>query len=327
MRKEEKSIILAVVILVIIIATVAIIGEITLGKSSDVIQGEAEATLFRVSSKVPGRVSHIFVKEGDTVQAGDTVGIIEAPDVIAKLAQVKALEKAAEALNEKIELGARPQQKMAAYEMWKKASAAVEIYKKTYERIKRLYAQGVVPAQKLDEAEAEYNAAQATERAAKAEYDLALAGAEAEDKEMAKAKVREAQGAVKEVDSYINETYLVAVEKGEVSDIFPSIGELVGAGAPIMNIAYLDEMWISFNVREENLKDYNIGDRTKAYIPAIDEECDIEFYFMKDLGTYAVWRATKASGGYDIKTFEVRARPTERVKGLRPGMSVLINLD
>lgn len=324
MRKEEKSIFIAVIILVAVIATVAIIGEITLGRSDNIIQGEAEATLFRVSSKVPGRISHILVREGDTVQAGDTVAILNAPDVTAKFIQVKAIEQAAEALNEKVGQGARPQQKLAAYEMWQKAVAGANIYKKTYERIKRLHEQGVVAEQKLDEAEAEYKAAQATARAAKAEYELALAGAEIEDKEMASAKVREAQGAVEEVDSYVNETYLVAVQKGEVCDIFPCTGELVGSGAPIINIAYLDEMWVSFNIRENNLKDYNIGERSIAYIPALDTECEVEFYYMKDLGTYAVWRATKASGEYDIKTFEVRARPLKRVEGLRPGMSVLI---
>ena len=325
MRKEEKSIFIAIIILVAVIATVAVIGELTLGKSDNMIQGEAEATLFRVSSKVPGRIEKILVREGDTVEAGDTVAILEAPDVTAKLAQVRAIEQAAEALNEKVEQGARPQQKMAAYEMWQKAVAGVNIYKKTYERIKRLYDQGVVAAQKLDEAEAEYKAAQATARAAKAEYELAMAGAEIEDKAMASAKVRQAQGAVEEVDSYVNETYLIAVQNGEISDIFPSTGELVGAGAPIINIAYLDEMWISFNIREDYLKNYNIGERTIAYIPALDTKCEVEIYYMKDLGTYAVWRATKASGEYDIKTFEVRARPLAKIEGLRPGMSVLID--
>ena len=289
MRKEEKSILIAIIILVAVIATVAVIGELTLGKSDNIIQGEAEATLFRVSSKVPGRIEKILVREGDTVEAGDTVAILEAPDVTAKLVQVKAIEQAAEALSEKVEQGARPQQKMAAYEMWQKAVAGVNIYKKTYERIKRLYDQGVVAVQKLDEAE------------------------------------RQAQGAVEEVDSYVNETYLIAVQNGEISDIFPSTGELVGAGAPIINIAYLDEMWISFNIREDYLKNYNIGERTIAYIPALDTKCEVEIYYMKDLGTYAVWRATKASGEYDIKTFEVRARPLAKIEGLRPGMSVLID--
>lgn len=324
MKKEERNIIVTVIILVIIIAVVAIIGEITLGKSSDIIQGEAEATEFRVSSKVPGRILRFFVKEGDSVHAGDTVVTIEAPDVTARLVQAKALEDAAIAMNEKVQQGARPEQKQAIYEMWQKAKAGLDIASKSFDRVKNLYNEGVTTAQKRDEAEAAYNAAQATERAARAEYELAMNGAEIEDKEMTEAKIRQAQGAVKEVDSYINEMALTAMRDGEVSDIFPSVGELVGAGAPIMNIAYLDDMWISFNIREDYIRDYNIGEKTTAYIPALDKSVEVEFYYMKDLGTYAVWRATKTTGEYDIKTFEVRARPTTAVAGLRPGMSVLI---
>ncbi len=324
MQKEERNIVITVIILVIIIATVAVIGEITLGKSNDIIQGEAEATEFRVSSKVPGRILHLFVKEGDTVHVGDTVVTIEAPDVTAKLVQAKALEEAALAMSEKVQQGARPEQRQAAYEMWQKAKAGLDIAKRSFERIKNLYDEGVTTAQKRDEAEAAYNAALATERAAKAEYELSVNGAEIEDKEMAAAKYRQAQGAVEEVDSYINEMALTAVHDGEVSNIFPSVGELVGSGAPIMSIAYLDDLWISFNIREDYMKDYNIGNKTTAYIPALDKNIEVEVYYMKDLGTYAVWRATKTTGEYDIKTFEVRARPTTQVEGLRPGMSVLI---
>ena len=324
MKKDERNIIVVVIILIVIIATVAIIGEITLGRNSDIIQGQAEATEFQVSSKVPGRILHLFVQEGDTVHAGDTVVTLEAPDVTAKLIQAKALEDAAFAMHEKVIQGARPEQKQAAYEMWQKSIAGLDIAKKSFERVKNLYNEGVTTAQKHDEAEAAYNAALATERAAKAQYELTLKGAESEEKEMAQAKYRQAQGAVDEVDSYVNEMVLTAIHDGEISDIFPSVGELVGSGAPIMNIAYLDEMWISFNIREDYLRDYNIGNKTKAYIPAIDKETEVEIYYMKDLGTYAVWHATKTTGEYDIKTFEVRARPTQKVDGLRPGMSVLI---
>ncbi|MBQ6694050.1 MAG: efflux RND transporter periplasmic adaptor subunit [Bacteroidaceae bacterium] len=324
MSREERNIIIVAATLVAIIAIVGIIGEFTLGRTSDIIQGEAEATEFRVSSKVPGRILRLYVREGDRVQAGDTVASIEAPDVYAQSVQAKALEEAATAMSEKVRLGTRPEQKKAAYELWQKARAALEIAQKTFTRINNLYESGVTTAQNRDEAEAALNAALATERAAKAEYELALKGAEIEDKEMAAAKLREAQGVVEEVDSYLNELALTAVKDGEVSEIFPNEGELVGSGAPIMNIAYLDDMWISFNIREDYLRNYNIGDRVTAYIPALDKEVTVEFYYMKDLGTYAVWRATKSSGEYDIKTFEIRARPMKKVNGLRPGMSVII---
>ncbi len=324
MQKEERNIIVTVILLAAIIITVALIGEFTLGKDSDTIQGEAEVREYRVSSKVPARVLRYFVREGEKVKAGDTVVILEAPDVTAKLVQAKAAEKAAQALNEQVVQGTRPEEKQAAYEMWQKALAGLDIARKSFYRIERLYEEGVITEQKRDESEANLNAATATERAAKAQYELALKGAQIEEKEITAAKIQQAQGAVEEVDSYINETVLTAIKDGEVSDIFPAVGELVGSGAPIMNIAYLDEMWFSFNIREDNLKNYNIGDTTTAYIPALDKYITSEIYYIKDLGTYAVWRATKTTGEYDIKTFEVRMRPLANTHGVRPGMSVLI---
>lgn len=324
MQKEERNIIVTVATLIGIIAVITLIGTLTLGRTNDMIQGEAEATEYRVSSKVPGRIHRIYVKEGDNVKAGDTLVSIAAPDVNAKLVQATALEQAAEAFNEKVKQGTRPEEKTAAYEMWQKAVAGRDIARKTFDRTDKLYQEGVVTEQKRDEASAMLEAAIATEQAARAQYELALKGAEKEDKEIATAKFKQAQGAVEEVDSYINEMILTAVRDGEVSDIFPVEGELVGAGAPIMNIAYLDEMWISFNMRENELMHYNIGEKATGYIPALQKDVELTIYYMKDLGTYAVWRATKASGEYDIKTFEVRARPDKPITGLRPGMSVLI---
>lgn len=325
MQKEERNIIATTVTLIVIIAIITLTGTLTLSRTSNMIQGEAEATEYRVSSKVPGRIHRIFVKEGDYVKAGDTLASIAAPDVDARLMQATALEQAAEAFNEKVRQGTRPEEKAAAYEMWQKAVAGTEIARKTFNRTDNLYKEGVVTEQKRDEASALLEAAIATEKAAKAQYELAVKGAESEDKEMAAAKFRQAQGAVEEVDSYVDEMLLTAVRDGEVSDIYPVEGELVGAGAPIMSITYLDDMWVSFNMREDELTHYNIGEKATGYIPALQKNAELTIYYMKDLGTYAVWRATKANGEYDIKTFEVRARPERKIEGLRPGMSVLID--
>lgn len=324
MHKEEKNIITALSLLILSIAAVALIGEFTLGDNSDTIQGEAEATEFRVSSKVPGRLLHLYVKEGDRVKAGDTVATLEAPDITAKLIQAKALEDAALALNEKVQSGTRPQEKQAAYEQWQRAKAATQIAGKTHARIKNLYNEGVVSAQKYDESTANLEATVAAEKAAEALYNLAQQGADNDERRIAESKYMQAQGAVEEVDSYVNETILTAIRDGEVSAIYPSIGELVGQGAPIMDITYLDEMWVSFNMRENILTQYNIGDTVKVYIPALDMYSTLQIYFLKDLGTYAIWRATRTTGEYDIKTFEVRARPIAKIDGLYPGMSVII---
>lgn len=258
------------------------------------------------------------------MKAGDTLAILEAPDVMAKLSQAEALEQAAQALNEKAERGTRAEQLQAAYEMWQKAKAGLEIAEKSYQRVNRLYEEGVMSAQKRDETKAQYDAMVATERAAKAQYTMAKNGAQREDKLMTAAKVRQAEGAVAEVNSYVSETYLTASADGEVTEIFPKVGELVGTGAPIMNVAQLDDMWVTFNVREDYLKDFHVGGEISAFIPALEKDATFKVTYMKDLGTYAAWKATKTTGGFDLKTFEIKAKPVQPVENLRPGMSAIV---
>ncbi len=316
---------LAFLTLLGVIALVALAGFFMLRKGPEMIQGQAEVTEYRVSSKVPGRIRELRVREGDRVNAGDTLAILEAPDVQAKLEQALAAEAAAQAQNEKAIKGARQEQIQAAYEMWQQARAGVEVAEKSYIRIRNLHEQGVMPAQKLDEITAQRDAAVATEKAAKAQYDMAVNGAQREDKMAAAATVERARGAVAEVESYLKETYLIAQTAGEVSEIFPSLGELVGTGAPVMNIALLDDMWTTFNVREDLLGDLPMGAEFEAFVPALDHRTvRLKVYYLKDLGTYAAWKATKTTGQFDLKTFEVRAQPIEKIEGLRPGMSVII---
>ena len=311
-KSQNSNMLLAFLTLTGVIAIVALVGFFMLRKGPEIVQGQAEVTEYRVSSKVPGRILEFRVKEGQSVQAGDTLAILEAPDVQAKLEQARAAESAAQAQNEKALKGARREQIQAAYEMWQKALAGLEIAEKSYTRVKNLHDQGVMSTQKLDEVTAQRNAARATEKAAKAQYDMAKNGAERE------------KGAVAEVESYIKETYLIAQTAGEVSEIFPKVGELVGTGAPIMNIAILDDMWVTFNVREDLLQGLGMNTEFEAFIPALDKNIRLKVYYMKDLGTYAAWKATKTTGQFDLKTFEVKAAPQEKVEGLRPGMSVVL---
>ena len=322
-KSQNSNMLLAFLTLTGVIAIVALVGFFMLRKGPEIVQGQAEVTEYRVSSKVPGRILEFRVKEGQSVQAGDTLAILEAPDVQAKLEQARA-ESAAQAQNEKALKGARREQIQAAYEMWQKALAGLEIAEKSYTRVKNLHDQGVMSTQKLDEVTAQRNAARATEKAAKAQYDMAKNGAEREDKAAAAALVERAKGAVAEVESYIKETYLIAQTAGEVSEIFPKVGELVGTGAPIMNIAILDDMWVTFNVREDLLQGLGMNTEFEAFIPALDKNIRLKVYYMKDLGTYAAWKATKTTGQFDLKTFEVKAAPQEKVEGLRPGMSVVL---
>lgn len=324
-KSQTNNMLLAFVTLLGVIVIVALIGFFMLGKDDEIIQGQAEVSEYRISGKVPGRILEYRVKEGDTVRKGDTLVIIEAPEVQAKMMQAEAAKAAAQAQQQKAYKGARAEQIQGAYELWQKARAGLEIAQKSHDRVKRLYEQGVLPAQKFDEAAAQLNAAVATERAAKSQYDMAKNGAEAEDKLAATALVNRAKGAVAEVESYIKETVLVAPVDGEVSEVFPKEGELVGTGAPIINLARLDDMWVTFNVREDLLKGLTIGKTVKAYVPALDRDVDVRINYMKDMGTYAAWKATKTTGQYDLKTFEVRGVPTDTVLGLRPGMSVILD--
>lgn len=323
-KSQNSNMLLAFLTLVGVIAVVALVGFFMLRKGPEIVQGQAEVNEYRVSSKVPGRILEFRVKEGQQVKAGDTLAILEAPDVQAKLEQAQAAQAAAQAQNEKALKGARQEQIQAAYEMWQKAKAGLTIAEKSYKRVKNLYDQGVMSAQKLDEVTAQRDAAVATEKAAHAQYQMARNGAEREDKEAAAALVNRAKGAVAEVESYIRETVLVAQTAGEVSEIFPKVGELVGTGAPIMNVAVMEDMWLTFNIREDLLQGIGMDTEVEAYVPALDKHIHAKIYYLKDLGTYAAWKATKTTGQFDLKTFEVRATPTEHIEGLRPGMSVIL---
>jgi len=323
-RENKVNLLPALLIVVGVIILVGVCGFFAFRPITDTIQGQADVNEYRVSSKVPGRILEYRVKEGQFVHKGDTLALLEAPDVEAKLAQARAAEAAAAAQDRKAIKGARQEQISAAYEMWQKAKAGVTIAEKSFRRVSNLYDQGVVTAQKLDEVTAQRDAAIATEKAARAQYDMARNGAEREDKEAARALVDRARGAVSEVDSYVAETVLTASHDGEVTDIFPQVGELVGSGAPIMNVAIMDDMWVTFNVREDHLAGFAMNQTFEATIPALDNrKVQLKVFYMKDLGSYAAWKATKTTGQFDMKTFEVKAAPVAPVAGLRPGMSVL----
>ena len=307
-----------------VIVAVAIYGFFFLNQEDNTLQGEAEVTEVRISSKVPGRIEKFFVEEGDSVRRGDTLAILSAPDVYAKLSQATAAEQGAAAQSNKAQKGGRTEQINSAYEMWQKAKVGVDIAQKSFTRVQNLYDKGVSTAQKRDEAEANYKAAVATEKAAKSQYDMAKNGAEREDKEAALAMLNKAKGAVAEVGSYINETYLISPVDGRISERFPNVGELVGTGAPIMNIMDLSDKWGTFNVREDRLENFKVGKTITAFVPALNKNVELKVYYMKDLGSYAAWKATKTTGGYDRKTFEVRARFEENQPDILPGMSLVV---
>ncbi|MCD8203298.1 MAG: efflux RND transporter periplasmic adaptor subunit [Prevotella sp.] len=323
-KSQNKNIFLAIGVFVVVVIIVGAIGFFTFGRGDDIIQGEVEVAEYRVSCKVPGRILELRVKEGDYVKVGDTLAIIDAPDIVAKKEQAQSAENAANALSEMAAKGARQEQISGAYEVWQQAKAGLEIAEKSYNRVQRLFDEGVMTAQKRDEAFANYKAFEAQEKAAKSQYDMAVNGARREEKLAAAAQADRAKGAVNEVNSYINETVQVAQVEGEVSDIYPKVGELIGAGSPIMSISILSDLWGTFNVREDRLGNLKEGEEFTAFCPAFNKDLQMKVYYVKDKGSYAVWKATKTTGQYDLKTFEVKARPVDKVDGLRPGMSLII---
>lgn len=323
-KSQKNSIVLAILGFTAVVVIAGMIGYFTLGKADDVIQGEIEVSEYRVSSKVPGRILELRVKEGDYVHVGDTLAILDAPEVEAKKTQAESAEDAAAAMKAMADNGARRQQIQGAFEVWQQAKAGLEISKKTYDRVQRLFNEGVMSAQKRDEAFAAYKAYEAQERAAKSQYDMAREGARKEERAAAAAQVNRARGAVQEVSSYINETVQIAQVEGEVSDIYPKVGELVGTGSPIMSISIMSDVWGTFNVREDQLNGLKTGSEFTAYSPAFKKEIKMKVYYIKDQGSYAVWKATKSNGQYDLKTFEVKARPVGKLDGLRPGMTLVM---
>ena len=323
-KKQHHNILYAIIGFAAVVIIVALIGFFVLGRDPEIIQGQVEVSEYRVSSKVPGRIQEIRVKEGDFVHAGDTLAILDAPEVRAKMQQAQGAEDAASALDQMARNGARKEQVQGAFQLLQQAKAGLEIAEKSYNRVQRLYDEGVMSAQKRDETLAMYKASQAQVKAAQSQYDMAVNGARQEEKMAAQAQVNRAKGAVQEVNAYIGETVQIAQMDGEVSSIYPKVGELVGTGSPIMTISMMNDMWGTFNVREDQLNGLQVGTEFTAFIPAFNKEITMKVYHMKDQGSYAVWKATKANGQYDLKTFEVKARPTEAVEGLRPGMSLII---
>jgi len=323
-KTQYKNILLAVVGFVSVVVIVALIGFFTLDRTKETIQGQVEVEEYRVACKLPGRIVEIRVKEGDFVHKGDTLAILEMPEVSAQEKVTEAAVGVADAMNDLVSAGARKETLESSYQLLQQAETARDLARKTYDRMQRLFDEGVSTAQKRDEAMAAYKAAEAQVVVAKSQYDMVKSGAREQERRAAQKQVQAAQSSVGVVKSVLRETVQTASADGEVSAIYPKVGELVGMGSPIMTISLTNEVWGSFNVREDQLKGMKVGDVINAYVPAFEKEIKMKVYSMKDEGTYATWKATKANGQYDLKTFEVKAHPTTHFDGLRPGMSLII---
>ena len=315
-----------VVVLLLLISIIAFIGY-RWGRTKRVeVQGFVELTTLRLASKIAGRIDKVFVEEGDSVEKGDTLYVISTPELDAKLSQVEALLSGAQAIDRKAKAGTRPPIVHSAHDMWQKAKVGVTLARQTYERVQRLYEEGVVTAQKRDEAYASLEAARATERAAKSQYLLAVEGASREDKAAAAAQVQQAQSVVEEVERYLADRVVCAPTDGVVATVVANEGEIVGSGYPVVTITENDTAKAIFNIPETFLPQIEIGKSFEARVPALGrkERCEVEYISVE--AEFATQSATSARGDFDIRTFEVKMVPLSAMP-LRAGMSVLVELE
>ena len=327
MKINQQILSKASVIGLMAVVVVSLIGILTMSRSRVVLQGQIEATEIRISGKLPGRVDTFLVAEGQTVRRGDTLVGISSPEAYAKLQQASAMENVAKYQNEKIDEGTRLQIIRTAEELWNKSKTDLQLARTTFQRIQALYKDSVVSAQRYDEAEALYKVALSAERATYQQYLLAKDGAQKQDRESARSMVIVAQGTVNEVQSVLQDAWLTAPANGEIATIYAQCGELVGTGTPLMNLVILEDCHVVLNVREDYLPHFRMGEIFQGKVPALGNELrPFKVNYISPLGSFATWKSTDTDNGYDMRTFEIHALPMEKADGLRPGMSVLVEL-
>lgn len=292
-----------------------------------VLQGQIDAQTYNVSSKLPGRISEVFVKKGDSVAVGDAIFSISSPEVQAKLKQAEAAQAAAGAQKNQADNGARKQEIRAAYSQYQKAKAAEQLMQTTYNRIESLYKQGVVSQQKRDEVYTQYKAAKYTSSAAYQMSQMAKEGARVEIKNAASAQERVYEAKVDEVNAYVKESKQYSFHEGEVTQILIHEGELSPTGFPVVSMIDIKDSWAKFSVREDYLREFKKGKVFQAHIPALsDGTYEFKVSFISVMGDFATWRATESGKGFDMRSFEVELKPLKPIEGLRVGMSVLLAL-
>ena len=317
----------------IIVAMIAAVVIVTIGNTlkrgePTLLQGVVMVREYKVASKIPGRIKQVYVSEGEKVDSGVLLYSLATPELDSKLAQASAAKQAAQALDKEVLSGARRQQIDALYNLWQRAKAGRELAEKQYNRSIKLSEKGVITAQQLDEATANFEAMKASESAAYAEYSLAKAGATKNQKSAAAAQVEMAQGAVAEVESYISDSHIFAPTAGEISTIAYYAGEIIGSGFPVMTLLDLDDIWVEFNIKESLLPQITIGKTLHAYIPALDKAIPLIVSHIAAQADFAIWSTTREDGSFDIRTFVVKMRTAKDAdaKALRAGMSAIIRL-
>ena len=288
-------------------------------------QGQIDARYIDISPKIIGRIAKLHVREGDDVKPGELLVTLDSPEVEAQLSQAEAARAAAAARQQLLDVGVRQEDVQTARANWERAVSQASLAETTYKRVNALYEDGLVSQQRNDEVETAYRSAREAVRAARAQYDITLHGFRSEERAAAAEVTRGAGAAVKGAGALAADISLKSPISAEVDKLVLHEGELAPPGFPVMSLVNLDDVWAVFNLRENELAKIKIDTRIAGKVPALgDRVVTFSVYYISPKGEYATWRATRQSSGYDVKTFEVRARPIEKVNGLRPGMSVLV---
>lgn len=327
---KNRKFLIVLTTLLVVMAAISLIGVIFFRVQPEILQGQIETTRITISGKLPGRIAALYVNEGERIHKGDTLVHINSPEVAAELAAATAMENAAKFQNLKVDAGTRPEIIKALEQALNAAQANYRLAEITRQRMEKLYLDSIITSQKMDETNALYQNAESAMLAAKAQYEMALAGAQAEDKMSSRAMVEAAAGNVMALESLLYDTHLTAPEDGEIGAIYPSAGELIMTGTPIMDIIVTDSCHVVLNIREDLMPGFGMGDEFKGKIPALgNREILFKIFYISPLGSYANWHSSRGNGSYNIVTFQIKAKPVGagNGRGLRPGMSVLVELD
>jgi HlyD family secretion protein len=290
------------------------------------VQGEADATRFDLAARVDGRVAEIPVQRGQNVEAGAVLVRIDNPETVAKHQQALAAKVVAEAQLANIQAGTRAEVIAARKAAMERAEASLVLAQKTNDRTSQLAAGGNAPQARLDQTTDALHESQRTVDQAKSAYEQAVNGYTREEREIAKANVDKAIADIQAVQSIIDQMVVYAPVNSQIYQRNVEPGEYVAPGVPLITLIDLGDLWIHFDLREDLVSTLKVGDRFDVRIPALgDRRIAVEVKLIATKGEYASWRATRATGDFDLRTFSIRAYPVEKVPELRPGMSAYLD--
>ncbi len=293
------------------------------------IQGEVAAPRVDVSARVSGRVSEVTSDLGATVDTGASLVTLTNPQLVtAHAAAASGLEVAR--ASEAAAGATRPELIRVREADLALAQADLQLAQEQISRDTELSQQGLRPQAQLDQSIRNFETATRRIEAAQAQLDLARAGASPEERALAAAQVAQAEATLAQRQADLDELTVTAPMAGEISARLIEPGENIGPGTPLFTIVDLQSAWFTFNLREDLLAGLQVGDTLRVTVPALDTEVEAEITLINVQGQFASWRATRATGDFDLRSFEVRARATTPqpgpLPGLRPGMSALITL-